>query len=308
MTNRFHTITLLTDLGLADESVGILHSVIRDLAPQVSVTDLGHDVTPGDVRVASVMLAKAAGYLPAGVVAVCVGAGITADRRCVAVSVAGGEGVLVGPDSGVLAPAVAMIGGAEQAVVLDDPAVHLPSPGAVWPARDVIVPVACALAGGASLADVGSPIDPDLLLPGVVPLTRRDGDALVADVLAIDRSGACQLNVDPAELAPWGDLVTVRIGEVVRTARLVRAGAAPLAAGAVGFVVDAFGMISLIAGERRAADELGAGPLSQVVISALDPDDQPSVPRPSSPAAVPPVPVVLGRPPTASRPGGPPLG
>ena len=38
--------------------------------------------------------------------------GVGTERRAVAVEVAGGEGVLIGPDNGLLAPAVAMAGGA----------------------------------------------------------------------------------------------------------------------------------------------------------------------------------------------------
>ena len=44
-------------------------------------------------------------------------------------------------------------------------------------------------------------IDPLSLLPGLLPLTRDEEGALVAEVLWVDRYGNCQLNVDPDEVA-----------------------------------------------------------------------------------------------------------
>lgn len=270
MARGYDTITLLSDLGRSDESVGLLHALLRELAAHASVIDLSHHVTPDDVRGASVMLARASGYLPSGVVVVGVGAGITADRRCVAVQVADGEGIFLGPDSGVLAPAVAMVGGAQRAVVLDRADAHAPSPGATWPLRDILVPVAAALCNGADLVDLGTEIDAALLLPGVVPVTRDEPDRILAEVLSIDRVGTCQLNLDPADLAGWGDVVTVTVGEHVRSARRIDGGRVALRAGEIGAVTDAFGMVSLIAAERSAAAELGAAVSTQVVFSKLE--------------------------------------
>ncbi len=292
VARRFDTVTLLTDLGTADESVGVLRCIVRDLAPHAAIVDLGHEVGPGDVRGASLMLARAVSYAPSGVIAVCVDAGVRAARRCVAVQVAGGEGVLVGPDSGVLAPAVAMAGGAESAVVLDRSDYHLASPGAPWPGRDVIVPVAAHLCLGAALDDVGTPVDPSMLLPGVVPLSRAEGDTIVADVLAVDRAGTCQLNVDPADLARFDGHLHLIAGEVRRVARVL--GDDPdvaLPAGALAVILDAHGTVSVLGGGRRAADELGLRPTDQLVLAPLDPADRPAPTvagvqlRPSRPAS-----------------------
>ena len=94
----------------------------------VTVLDLTHEIPPHDVRAGSLALARAIQYVPAGVVLAVVDPGVGTDRRAVAVQVAGGDGVLVGPDNGLLAPAVAMAGGAERAVELTHPAYHLGAP------------------------------------------------------------------------------------------------------------------------------------------------------------------------------------
>ena len=86
---------------------------------------------------------------------------------------ADGEGVFVGPDNGLLAPAVAMAGGAGRAVVLTNDQYHLSSHGATFAGRDIFAPVVAHLCNGIDLAEFGDLIDADELLPGMVPLPRR---------------------------------------------------------------------------------------------------------------------------------------
>ena len=61
---------------------------------------------------------RAVQYLPDGVVLAVVDPGVGTDRRCIAVEVE--DGFLVGPDNGLLAPAVAMLGGPARVVALDE--------------------------------------------------------------------------------------------------------------------------------------------------------------------------------------------
>lgn len=259
MSGRFYTITFLSDLGVDDEHVGVVHAVVRDLAPHVTVVDLTHRVPAYDVRAGSLSLARAIGYVPSGVVLASVDAGST-DRPMVAIEVAGGEGVLVGPDNGVLAPAVAMAGGAERAVVLTSVAHQLQSPGATSPTRDVLAPAAAHLCNGVDLAELGELVDAAVLLPGVVPLPRdAEGGGVQAEVLWVDRFGNCQLNIGPDDIEPWGTAIGARVQltvrETVRTAERVDRAAA-LGPGSFGLVLDAHGMMSLVLDRRSAAEEL----------------------------------------------------
>jgi len=41
---------LLSDHGLADEFIGVVHGVIARLAPEARVVDLGHGIARHDVR------------------------------------------------------------------------------------------------------------------------------------------------------------------------------------------------------------------------------------------------------------------
>src|SRR5215210_3172742 len=111
MAARFDTVSFLSDYGLADEFVGVVKAVIRAIAPAVKVIDVTHQVAPHDIRAGSLVLARSIQYLPPGVGLAVVDPGVGTERRAVAVEVGGDDGTLaylVGPDNGLLAPAVAM--------------------------------------------------------------------------------------------------------------------------------------------------------------------------------------------------------
>jgi len=266
MARRYDTVSFLTDYGLDDEFVGVVKAVIRDLAPQATVIDLTHGVRPYDVRGGSLALARAISYVPEGVVLAVVDPGVGTTRRAIAIEVAGGGGVLVGPDNGLLAPAVAVVGGAERAVELADPAFHLATPGATFAGRDVFAPVVAHLCNGVELAKLGPAVDPGLLLPGLVPLSRTEPDGVHTEVLWVDRFGNCQLNVTPDDL-PDGDVLTAVIDGERRTAFRVTA-YGDLGPGQVGLVVDSQGLLALCLDQRSAARELTLDTGDPVVIVA----------------------------------------
>ena len=265
MAQRFDTITFLSDYGTGDEFVGVVHSVIRSIAPQVTVIDLTHEIPPYDVRAGSLTLGRAAQYLCPGVVLAVVDPGVGTPRRGVAIEVGDGQSYLVGPDNGLLASAVAMSGGATAVVELANAAYQLPAPGPTFAGRDVFAPAAAHLCLGVPLGELGPAVDPVSLLPGLLPITREEGGALVAEVLWVDRFGNCQLNVDPADVVPLGDRVQLQWADDVRTA--VRSATYEgIDSGQVGLVVDSYGMLSICLGRRSAAAELRIGVGTEVTL------------------------------------------
>ena len=199
----FDTVTFLSDLGTADESVGVIHSIVRQAAPHAAVIDLCHEIDPGDSRTAALMLVRSVPHLAPGVVLASMGRRL--DRHAIAVSVGGGQSMLVGPDSGVLAAATAAVGGADRAVRIEVPGCGDPQ-SVLHPARDVLAPAAGRLAAGDPIEALGAPIESTLLLPSLVAVPRVEDDGSVtAEVLSVTRWGTIQLNVDRETLAPLGD-------------------------------------------------------------------------------------------------------
>ena len=74
-------VTFLSDYGLADEFVGVVHGVIAQLAPDVRIIDVSHGVRAQDVRGGALMLARALPYLPPGVHLAVVDPGVGGARR-----------------------------------------------------------------------------------------------------------------------------------------------------------------------------------------------------------------------------------
>lgn len=269
---RYDTVSFLSDYGRGDEFVGVVHSIIRSTAPGVAVIDITHDIPPHDVRSGGLALARSAQYLCPGVVLAVVDPGVGTDRRGIAIEVGDGQSVLVGPDNGLLAPAVAMVGGATRTVSLSNTDFHLPSPGPTFDGRDVFAPVAAALCTGTELTELGDEVDPNTLMPGMIPVIREEDGDLVADVMWIDRFGNCQLNVDPDDIDDWGDRLRLRIGDQWRIARRVDA-FARIGEGEIGLVVDSYGLIAVALDRRSARTELGLDLHHEVRLQRLGDDE-----------------------------------
>jgi S-adenosylmethionine hydrolase len=233
---RFDTVSFLSDYGLADEFVGLVKAVIRDIAPHATVIDLTHEIPAHDIRAGSLALARCIQYVPQGV-------------------------VLAVVDPGV--------GGAGRAVVLTNTDLHLAAPGATFAGRDVFAPVAAHLCNGVAFEALGDPIDAELLVPGVIPVARHEERGLVAEVLWVDRFGNAQLNVGPDDVAAWGDTIRLQWGDSVRSASRVGT-FDDIGPGAVGLVLDSYGLLAVALMRQSAAAELGLAAGEIVTLSAID--------------------------------------
>jgi S-adenosylmethionine hydrolase len=253
-------ISLLTDYGLNDEFVGVMKSVLTDMAPHVRITDLTHGVPAFDVRAGSLALARAVQYVPAGIVIAVVDPGVGSSRRAIAVEVAGGRGIFLGPDNGLLASGIAMAGGADRAFELTNVELHLAAPGTTFAGRDIFAPVAAFLANGGALEDVGNEIDTASVMPGLVPVASDEthatyGNGLRCEVTWVDAFGNCQMNVGPDDIAHFGPVLRLVIGDDVRSARVV-SHFADIDGGAIGAVIDSYGMVALAVDRGSAAEAL----------------------------------------------------
>ncbi|HYT26608.1 MAG TPA: SAM-dependent chlorinase/fluorinase [Actinomycetota bacterium] len=147
MTLARRFVSFLSDYGHSDEFVGVCKSVMLSLAPDLQIIDITHDLPVHDVRAGALTLVRAAQYLPdGGIVLAVVDPGVGTDRRLVAVEVE--HGILLGPDNGLLAPAVAILGGAQRVVSLTSTEHQLPAPGPTFAGRDILAPAAALLVDG----------------------------------------------------------------------------------------------------------------------------------------------------------------
>ena len=270
MPPRFDTVSFLSDYGHSDEFVGVVHSVVRSIAPHVRVIDVTHGIAAHDTRAGGLALARAANYLCPGVVLAVVDPSVGTTRRPVAVEVGGGASYLIGPDNGLLAPAAGLVGGATRAVELSSPDHRLTSAaGATFDGRDVFAPAAAHLCNGVPLDELGPEIDTASLIPGVLAVSQFQGDELVAEVLWIDRFGNCQLNVDPVDAVDFGLTMTVGTPTATKIGMLVGA-YDEIPTGRVGLLVDSSGLLSLAVARGSAAAELGLDEGDEIRLSTTE--------------------------------------
>jgi hypothetical protein len=189
--------------------------VIARIAPELRVIDITHGVPRGDVRAGALALLRAVQYIPNGVVVAVVDPGVGTGRRAIVAETDWGH--FVGPDNGLLAPAVAMVGGAHRFVSIESEEYRLPRDGVTFDGRDVFAPAAAVLASGeATLDELGPALDPDSITPLLLPLVDHDGGSVSGEVFWVDAFGNAQTNVTPDDLRLAGVLpgsdVLVRIG------------------------------------------------------------------------------------------------
>jgi S-adenosylmethionine hydrolase len=164
--------------------------------PEARIVDLTHAVKPQDVRGGAFALAAAAPCFPDGTVHVAVvDPGVGTARRPLLVECE--RGLLVGPDNGLLLPAARALG-LLRARELANRGLWRAEVSATFQGRDVFGPVAAHLDLGIAPERVG-PVA-ERLHPLDLGEPRRDGNALVGEVVLVDSFGNCVTNV-PAALA-----------------------------------------------------------------------------------------------------------
>ena len=233
-------VTLLTDFGTADGYVAEVKGVLYSLAPEVHVVDLSHEIPPQDVELARLTIARYWRRFPPGTVHLAVvDPGVGTTRACLAVESDGR--FLVGPDNGILSPALLLAGA--RVVSLLVPA----TASRTFHARDVFAPAAAALSRYAPLETLGAPTEAPMVLRTKEAVRREDG-AVLGEVIAIDRFGNAITN-----------LVGVRNGVVAAGGRPVpiRATYADVAIGAPVALSGSSGLLEVAVREGSAAAVLG---------------------------------------------------
>ena len=233
-------ITLLTDFGTADGYVGEMKAVLATLATGATIVDVAHDVTPHDVDGARLALARYWRRFPEGTVHLfVVDPGVGSARGALATSSEGRY--LVGPDNGVLSPALLHAGA--RCVSLAVP----PAAAPTFHGRDVFAPAAAQLALGAALETLGAAVE-DPIIRRTPEATRRDDGAVQGAVITVDRFGNAVTNL----LAMRGGQVQVNGVSLV-----LRRTYADVAQGEAVALVGSSGLVEIAVRDGSAAERLG---------------------------------------------------
>ena len=242
-------VTLLTDFGTADGYVAEVKGVILTRVPEAELVDVTHDIPPHDVEAGRLAVARYWRRFPAGTVHIAVvDPGVGSARGALAVLSDGRH--LVGPDNGLLSPALLM--GGARAVLLPVPAGAAPT----FHARDVFAPAAALLAAGTPIDGLGPPA-PDPEVRRTREPLRRDDGSIEGSVITVDRFGNAITNL----IAPHGgdvEVGTLRL-RVLRTYADAATGT-PLA------LAGSNGLIEIAVRDGSAARALGLTRDARVVL------------------------------------------
>ncbi len=194
-------ITLTTDFGLEDEYVGVLKGVVAGLAPQASLIDLCHTIRPQDIRQGAFILQAAAPYFPKDTIHLAiVDPGVGTNRRLIAVRAMGQ--VFLGPDNGILTPFLhePLF---KEAICIDCQERYLAPLSTTFHGRDILAPVAAALANGAGLSSLGTRTFKEKLIKLASPALQIDRihGNIAGSVIHIDHFGNLTTNIHQRDLA-----------------------------------------------------------------------------------------------------------
>jgi len=117
----------------------------------------------------------------------------------------------VGPDNGLLVPAVERLGGSEGAWELSSAAYRIEPVSHTFHGRDVFAPAVAHLARGLDPPELGPAFDPATLVRLDLPEPDVDPERIRANVLIVDRFGNVQLNLTREHLEHVGIVPGTRI-------------------------------------------------------------------------------------------------
>ena len=258
MKHRF--ITFLTDFGLQDDFVGTCHGVMRTIAPDVQIIDITHGIPAGGDprRARSCSRTRSATCPSASTSRSSIPA--SADRagrsRC-----ATRDGrVFIGPDNGLLVRAAERDGPVAAAHELANSDFALPSVSRTFHGRDLFSPAAAHVALGVELAELGPPVDPEVLVRLDVPRPELGARRIRATVLYVDRFGNVQLNLTREHLEQAGVVPGTKVELELGTERYYAVAARTFGDARPGDIIlyeDAYRNVSIAINRGSAADMFG---------------------------------------------------
>jgi S-adenosylmethionine hydrolase len=246
-------ITLLSDFGTADAYVAAMKGVILGIAPEARLVDVTHAVPPQDVFAGALALRAAAPWFPAGTVHLAVvDPGVGTAREPIVIETATAR--FVGPNNGLLTLAARP---PWRVYVCEAPAFRLPDTSATFHGRDVFAPAAAFLAGGAPAAAFGRPLEEERCVRLRLPEPRREGPALVGEVIHVDGFGNLVTSIRAEHLGSAGAGSRIEAGgEVIMGLSRTYGEAAP---GALVALVGSSELLEIAVRDGSAAARLGLG-------------------------------------------------
>lgn len=198
-------ITLTTDFEEREPYVAAAKGVLHTRCPGAQVVDLSHQIPRQSVAEGALFLVGSVPYFPEGTIHI---VSVAAGPRPIAVSVK--NQTVICPDNGVITLLSERFG-IDETRAITHPDATPPEHGQVYFARDVFAPAAALLANGASMQDLGDPVD-DAAILGVSRPEWDRKNVVLGRVMHVNRFGALVSNIHRSFLE-GGRVTKVVIGD-----------------------------------------------------------------------------------------------
>src|SRR2546426_3593377 len=194
------TITLLSDFGLTDPYVAEMKAVILSTDPNLEIVDVSHGIERHNIAMGSFVLETALPYFPQGSIHVgVVDPGVGTQRLSLVVLCK--QGMLVGPDNGLLVRAAERLG-FKAAYQIDSRRFKGEKVSATFHGRDVFARTAAKLADGLRPNTVGAIVKELVRLD--IPSVSVSDEGMTCNVLHVDSFGNLILNLGEEEFLRLG--------------------------------------------------------------------------------------------------------
>ncbi len=184
-------IALLSDFGTNDPFVGTMKGVLLSKAPGLTIVDITHQIPPQDIQTAAFYLMASMPYMPRRTLFLAV----------VDPMVGTGRGILwartknyqfVAPDNGILSW-VEEHEKIETARFINSSDLFLPRISSTFHGRDIMAPVAAAVAKGLPEKKIGPPMKDYRKFP--FPRPEKAGNRVMGRIIAVDHFGNAITNI-----------------------------------------------------------------------------------------------------------------
>lgn len=202
-------ITLTTDLGESAPQAGVLYGLIWATAPEARIVNLTHEIEPGDILAAQVVLENAMPFFPDGTIHLAVvmpasigdGGMASTNQQATRVLIAQlGPVFFVGPDNGLITPLLEQVEADRQTVAIFEarlPELNSSASGNAG-LHAGCASIAAKLANGARPEALGKRVNNALRVTTPEPQMLDDGWR--GQVLQVDHFGNLATNIRPAHL------------------------------------------------------------------------------------------------------------
>lgn len=195
-------ITLTTDFGLQDAYVGQIKGAILRRNIHARIIDLTHALDAHDLLTAAVTIRSSYHYFPKkSVHMVVVDPGVGSQRKILAMMA--DDHLFLAPDNGILTFLIRDSKKIQAVHRVANRSLFPNEISATFHGRDIMAPVAAALAGGMEITEVGPEITILDCVELDIPKTQLDDHGITGTVIHIDRFGNIQTSITSGNLSHY---------------------------------------------------------------------------------------------------------